>query len=201
MPVASELEATVDPEQMTEEERLEHHYRVGGPLDLMYRAVMDNDPAQIDAQLANPDADIDVRGPEGQTPLFFGVMKGKVEAVKHLIRRGADPHLLQDQGFGPLDAAGFAGRAKIAKYFITLGLDPHKTRVDGFNAMHRAIWGNTPAHTATVKVFLEAGVPATAPVMAAKFGAQTKEVWVTPLQMIENNDATKALLEEWIKTA
>ena len=77
-------------------------------------------------------------------------------------------------------------------------MDPQVTRQDGFNVLHRAIWGNTPAHTETVRVFLEAGVSPTAPAAAAKFGAQTQEVLVAPLQMVENNDATRRLLQDWI---
>ena len=89
-------------------------YRVGGPLDMMYSAVLSNDAARIDGALALDGADIDIRGYEGQTPLFFAVMKGKVKAVQHLLRRGADTSVLQDQDFGVLDAAAFTGRATSA---------------------------------------------------------------------------------------
>ena len=77
------------------------------------------------------------------------------------------------------------------------GHDYDRVGLDGFNAFHRAIWGNTPGHTDTVRVFLEAGAPPNKPTLAAKYGAQTQEAWVHPLQMIERNDATRELLEAW----
>ena len=175
-----------------------NHYRVGGPLDLMFQAVMSNDPEVIDRTLGMPDADIDIPGPEGQTPLFFAVMKGKIKAVKRLLLRGANARMLQDQGFGPLDAAGFMGRHKIAKVLLAHGLDPNEMRQDGFNSLHRAIWGNTQAHTETVKVLLEAGVSPSRYAKAAKYGAQTQEMLVRPIDMVEHNSETLALLKQWV---
>ena len=165
---------------------------------MIYRAVMKNDAEAIDRVVALPGMDINIRGPEGQTPLFFAVMKGKTKAVKQLLKHGADAYMVQEQGFGPLDAAGFAGRPASAKLLLAHGLDPRQTRQDGFNPFHRAIWGNSAAHTETVKVFLEAGLSPNEMARAAKYGAQTEEVDVAPIDMVDTNEATRELLQEWV---
>jgi ankyrin repeat protein len=105
-----------------------------------------------------PQGAIDIRGPSGNTPLFESVLKHHVHSVALLLKRGANPRLINVDGCDALDAAAFGGCAMCAHALIEAGLDPKTVHHDGFNALHRAIWGDTPQHTETVKVILEAGV-------------------------------------------
>jgi len=148
-----------------------------------------------------PQGAIDIRGPSGNTPLFESVLKHHVHSVALLLKRGANPRLINVDGCDALDAAAFGGCAMCVHglhALIEAGLDPKTVRHDGFNALHRAIWGDTPQHTETVKVILEAGV---SPSMIANMISTRPDQQsgpVPPIKMVNDNEATKALLEEWI---
>ena len=145
-----------------------------------------------------PQGAIDIRGPSGNTPLFESVLKHHVHSVALLLKRGANPRLINVDGCDTLDAAAFGGCAMCVHALIEAGLDPKTVHHDGFNALHRAIWGDTPQHTETVKVILEAGV---SPSMIANMISTRPDQQsgpVPPIKMVNDNEATKALLEEWI---
>lgn len=157
----------------------------------MFDAISANRPDLINAAL-DKGVNINIRGPSGYTPLFESVLKHHVHSVELLLRRGANFRLRNDQGFDALDAAAFGGCAMCAHKLIRAGLDPTAVRYDGFNVLHRAIWGDTAQHTELVRVILEAGV---APSTLAK----TKKGDVHPINMVNENEATKQLLEEWLE--
>ena len=73
---------------------------------------------------------------------------------------------------------------------IDHGLDPNDRHKDGFTPLHRACWGDTPRHTNTVRVLLEAGVPAD----------QKSSDGKTPLQLTQNRGTMK-VLEEYLDKA
>ena len=60
--------------------------------------------------------------------------------------------------------------------------------VDGYTPLHRACWGAEKRHTETVRVLLEAGV---SPQEKASNGG-------LPVQMAQNNPATRKLLHTYI---
>ena len=165
----------------------------------MFDAITSNSPDVVNGALAAlPQGAIDIRGPSGNTPLFESVLKHHVHSVALLLKRGANPRLINVDGYDALDAAAFGGCAMCAHALIEAGLDPNTVRHDGFNALHRAIWGDTPMHTETVKVILEAGV---SPSMMANMISTRPDQQsgpVPPINMVNENKATKALLEEWI---
>ena len=169
----------------------------------MFDAITSNSPDVVNGALAAlPQGAIDIRGPRGNTPLFESVLKHHVHSVELLLKRGANnganPRLINVDGYDALDAAAFGGCAMCAHALIEAGLDPKTVRHDGFNALHRAIWGDTPQHTETVKVILEAGV---SPSMIANMISTRPDQQsgpVPPINMVNENEATKALLEEWI---
>ncbi len=166
----------------------------------MFDAISSNQPDAVNAAIAAlPQGAINIRGPSGYTPLFESVLKHHVHSVALLLERGANARLINNDGFDALDAAAFGGCAMCAHALIKAGLDPNTVRHDGFNALHRAIWGDTPQHTETVKVILEAGVSPSK--IANSIGTRPGQTSgpVHPINMVNENEATKALLEEWIR--
>ena len=95
----------------------------------------------------------------GQTPLMHAVLQGRETSVQFLLSKGADVTTGEKDGYTPMHGAGFQGRSVIAKQLLDHGLDPLIPHEDGFLPMHRSCWGREDRHTATVQVFLEAGVP------------------------------------------
>ena len=73
------------------------------------------------------------------------------------------------------------------------GVNLHFTHHDGFNALHRAIWGDDPGHTEVVELLLKAGLSPTKQANVPDQGL------VSPIDMVNENQATRALLEEWIR--
>lgn len=129
---------------------------------------------------------LNAKGPGGQTPLMFSILRGKAWAVDLLLKAGADVTIGEKDGYSPMHGAGFQGRADIAKVLLDHGLSPNEKHQDGFFPLHRACWGSERRHTDTVRVFLEAGVD---PLSTSKDGK-------TCLDMT-NNEATKSLIRTW----
>mmetsp|Transcript_29406 Transcript_29406/g.44875 ORF Transcript_29406/g.44875 Transcript_29406/m.44875 type:complete len:171 (+) Transcript_29406:92-604(+) len=98
-------------------------------------------------------------GPDGQTPLMHAVLRGRKNAVRFLLRKGADTTIGEKDGYTPLHGAGFQGRAEIAQMLIDHGLDPRGKHEDGHEPIERACWGSEKRHTETVGVFLKNHVP------------------------------------------
>ena len=124
----------------------------------------------------------------GQTPLMHAVLSGKAKLVEMFLARGADTTIGEKDGYTPMHGATFQGRAEVAQLLIAHGLDPSDRHRDGFTPLHRACWGRARRHTDTVKVLLDAGVPADGP---AKDGS-------LPLSMTYNM-RTMSLLRKSLK--
>lgn len=148
--------------------------------DDLFEAVAANSQTKLKLALQNG-ADINsIMEGSGQTPLMNAVLSGKVQAVKYLLRKGADVTIPEKDGYTPMHGAGFQGRSEIAKLLIKHGVPINDEHIDGYNPIHRACWGREERHTDTVRVFLEGG---------AKLRGD--ELRAT------QNDRTKQLLIEW----
>lgn len=109
--------------------------------------------------------DVDVVSPDGFTPLHFAVMSGRVEAVRAVLRLGADPNALSEHRFikvRPLHTAtaGEISPAKpeVVRALLDAGADPNGRTGEG---------GATPLHNAAesgsrelIAVLLEHGADA-----------------------------------------
>ena len=82
---------------------------------------------------------------------MHAVLSGKVNAVKKLLKLGADTTIGEKDGYVPIHGAGFQGRAEIAQILINHGVDPSVKHSDGYMPIHRACWGQEKRHTDTVK--------------------------------------------------
>eukprot|EP00966_Prymnesium_polylepis_P096297 2231232-Prymnesium_polylepis.2 len=123
----------------------------------IFQAVEQDSMAAIKKALEADAGALNRPGPGGQSPLMNAVLSGKPKAVKYLLKRKADPTVAEKDGYTPMHGAGFQGRADIARLLIDHGLDPFDVHQDGHAPMMRACWGQEPRHTATVKVFMDAG--------------------------------------------
>mmetsp|Transcript_5142 Transcript_5142/g.13363 ORF Transcript_5142/g.13363 Transcript_5142/m.13363 type:complete len:191 (+) Transcript_5142:61-633(+) len=147
------------------------------PPDL-FLGVQHDSPKEI-ARALKAGAKIDRReAGSGQTPLMKAVLMGKLQAVKFLLDRGADPSVPEKDGYTPMHGAGFQGRAEITRVLLAHGLDVNDIHTDGHGPVQRAMWGSRPGHTETARIMLEAGAKLTG-----------NERPSTP--------ATIALLKEW----
>jgi len=129
-----------------------------------------------------------------QTPIMHAVLNGQDAIVEYLLTLKPDLSITDaakpddPQGYAPLHGAAFKGRANIARMLIDAGENPEKLHEDGFSAFHRATWGSSPGHAATVKVFLDSGVD---PALIAGDGTNALN-----MASEAKNDATVKVLKE-----
>lgn len=79
------------------------HYAASGP------------DAKTVALLLSRGARVDVRSPNGSTPLMMAAQYGPEESVRQLLEKGADARAKNDRGLSAADFAGQAGRESLAK--------------------------------------------------------------------------------------
>lgn len=77
-----------------------------GSTNALFQAVNNDDGDGIGKAITNG-ADINARGPGLQSPLMAAVLSGKLNAVRELLLRGADPHVPEKDGYTPMHGAGF----------------------------------------------------------------------------------------------
>ncbi|KAH6849841.1 hypothetical protein B0I37DRAFT_370018 [Chaetomium sp. MPI-CAGE-AT-0009] len=86
-------------------------------------AIHNASPATVELLVSNPSVDIERRDEGGRTPLSWAVSYGHLEAVKLLLRAGADPQTKSETGLTPISAAEALGRTDIIeelRYYIQL---------------------------------------------------------------------------------
>ncbi|CAK4081767.1 unnamed protein product [Aphanomyces euteiches] len=127
-----------------------------------HEACAGNDVETVKTILSETPAVLNEIGPEGGQSCFMrAVLFGSKAVVQYLLdNTDVDVNLGEKDGYTPLHGAAFQGRAEIAKILIDRGLDPLDQHADGYSPIHRASWGSGQRHTDTIRVFLEAGVPA-----------------------------------------
>jgi ankyrin repeat protein len=116
---------------------------------------------------------------------MMACLQGKANAVRALLEAGADVKIGEGQGYTCAHGVGFQGRAKLVPILAAAGLDLSDRHADGFTPIHRACWGTSKRHTATVRALLKAGVD---PQERASDGK-------TPLELSPNEGTRKLLLE------
>lgn len=129
----------------------------------------------------------------GQTTLMQAVLGIKNLSVQFLIDQGADCTIGEASGYTPMHGAGFKGNAEAVHILFEAGCDPSEMGADGFTPIHRACWGGEKEHTATVKAYLEVGVPVDE---QATDGRGPDQMFLRNQLDVPNPD-TKILLDEW----
>lgn len=91
-------------------------------------------------------------GSSGYTPLHYASRAGKLEAVAHLLQRGANVDAaLRASAATPLHRAAFGGHLDVVKLLIAAGADRDAQDADGETALHKAA---AQGHAATVEFLL-----------------------------------------------
>lgn len=88
----------------------------------------------------------------GNTPLLVAAREGRVEAVRALLRAGAEPEG-RDGGMTPLAAAALRGHASVVRVLLRAGARANAVGLDGQAPLLGAL---RSGHTETVRLLLEA---------------------------------------------
>jgi ankyrin repeat protein len=131
---------------------------LSSPQEDLTRGAMRNDVALLKSALQRG-AFINHQEPtQGmQTALMIACLTGAQHAVRFLLEQKADVTVGEREGYTPFHGAGFQGQPEVAKILLEYQLDPNDYHKDGYTPFHRALWGQTPGHTAMVKLLLEKG--------------------------------------------
>jgi len=69
---------------------------------------------------------LDIARAHGITPLHIACRKGDINAVRILLKHGANPKVIDEHRIAPLHVACHAGHAAIAKLLVSVGCDPQQ---------------------------------------------------------------------------
>lgn len=124
-------------------------------------------------------------GPDRQPPLVAAALRGHVRVVRLLLERGADPAVVEKDGFTVWHAAAYQGRGDVLELLHAQDVPGYGPAADGFTPLHRAVWGTSLRHARAVELL-------TGPIGRAcdEPAADGR----TPLEMARH-ERTRALLE------
>ena len=113
-------------------------------------------------------ADLDRRAPgksgQKRTPLMEATLGGNAGVAEVLLKRGADPHIPEYEGYTPVHGAAFQGRTEVMELLMAAGVDPlgNKMHADGFDPAHRCCFksGKSQEHADTLEVLIKHGYDA-----------------------------------------
>lgn len=98
--------------------------------------------------------DVDARGSERRTALWFAVDRGRLDLVQFLIAKNADVNKSDDDGKTPLRCAVFHGHEKIVRLLLAAGAAVNKANSAKSTPLHVALSRDA---LACVKLLLAAG--------------------------------------------
>lgn len=99
-----------------------------------------------DTLVANPQLDLNARGKNGVTALMSYVWRDRVDVVKSLLDRGADPNVQDNDGDAALHGAAQTGNVDIIEALIAKSANPNiKNKIGGTPLMWAAAYGNHEA--------------------------------------------------------
>jgi rhodanese-related sulfurtransferase len=103
-------------------------------------------------------ANVDARGPHGNTPLMHAAWKGDVAAVNALLAAGADTAAANDDGNTALWLACVADHAPLVRALVAAGLDPDHANATGATCL---MYAASSGKAAIVRTLLELGADPT----------------------------------------
>ena len=105
----------------------------------VWLAAMFGDVQRLDQTLNSaPDGGVNACGARGWSALYAAAARNHAEAVKLLLRRGADILLPTDEGWTPLLVASHLGFVQIVQILLEHGADPSTCSRDGESAIDLA---------------------------------------------------------------
>lgn len=127
--------------------------RLASALDVQQaQAVRSGDVKKL-RSLIDQGALVNAPDPWGTTPLVIAAREGQVEAVRALLKAGAEPDG-RDGGMTPLAAAALRGHAPVVRVLLRAGARPDATGLNGLTPLVSAL---QQGHTETVRLLLQAG--------------------------------------------
>lgn len=84
----------------------------------LYLALREDSGTVVEALLAHPELDIEAANPAGETPLMMAVLKGRADATRQLLARGAQ---VNRPGWSPMHYAASGPDAKLLELLLDRG--------------------------------------------------------------------------------
>ncbi len=101
---------------------------------------------------------VDVRNKLGRTPLYEAAKRGKLEAVKLLIERGAAVNAVEsDVGFTPLHVAAEHKHPEVVRYLISKGADIHARNKWRQTPLWQVSWQTWHGDAEIAEILLQSG--------------------------------------------
>ncbi len=131
------------------------------------------------------DAGADVDGICGcataESPVWAAALLDRVEHLRELLRRGANPNVVAASGNTPLHVAAMRGHCDVA-----IELLEHGARTDAVDLRGRtpAEWAGANGHTALVSL-IESRAVTTAPLSAPRTDVSSGEMWCTGIKALD----------------
>lgn len=142
-------------------------------------AAQDGDTADVQSLLARG-ADINSRGPYGNTPLMAAALTGHTDTLRLLRQRGADINARGSTGRTALMEAALEGYADAVKVLLDSGADVNAKDEGGWTAL---FWAAFAQRGAVVRILLEKGADPNAknkyddtPLIRAAYAGDTEMV-------------------------
>lgn len=110
--------------------------------------------ADVLAALKADDLELDPRDRDGATLLTLAARQGQAEAVRELLRRGADADRRGFSGLTPLCAAAMGGHDLIVQDLLRAGADPERWSAQGQGPLHLAA---REGHVRVIRTLLASG--------------------------------------------
>lgn len=107
---------------------------------LLHLAAYYGQTAIIDRLLSlGLDIDAQDQNGEGRTALIWAAETGNADTLRHLLEKGADPHLSDEEGFTALDTAVGEGHTELVRLLLDAGVDVNQRTHNNGTVLHTAI--------------------------------------------------------------
>jgi hypothetical protein len=87
------------------------------------------------SSLINFGADVNWKGPDGDTPLLSACRRNHFETIALLLAHGASPNIVGKDSMGPLHIAARRGDHALINVLLDTGIDPNLRTGDGYSAL------------------------------------------------------------------
>lgn len=127
--------------------------RLASALDVQQAAAVRSGDVKQLRSLIDQGALVNAPDMWGTTPLVIAAREGQVEAVRALLKAGAEPDG-RNGGMTPLAAAALRGHASVVRVLLRAGAQPDAVGLNGQSPLISAL---QMGHTDTVRLLLQAG--------------------------------------------